>query len=78
MHQSLKDIAFDSSNKVDVLQLDLADLKEAKSFAQATLEKIGDAKIDFLLLNAGISMPAVANSRGYKWCETAVVNVFCT
>ncbi|KAJ4155543.1 hypothetical protein LMH87_000782 [Akanthomyces muscarius] len=74
LEQSLKDISFESANKVDVLPLDLADLKGTKTFAEDALRKIGDAKIDYLFLNAAITNPAVANPRGYRWCESAVVN----
>ncbi len=77
LEQSLKDISFESANKVDVLPLDLADLKGTKTFAEDALRKIGDAKIDYLFLNAAITNPAVANPRGYRWCESAVVNHVC-
>lgn len=77
MEQSLRDITFESANKVEVLPLDLADLKGTKTFAEATLKHLGDAKIDHLFLNAAITVPAVANPRGYRWCETAVVNHVC-
>ncbi|TQV92908.1 Short-chain dehydrogenase/reductase SDR [Cordyceps javanica] len=74
MDESLRDTAFESTNKVEVLPLDLADLKGTRTFAEAALQKIGDAKIDYLFLNAAVTDPAVANPRGYRWCESAVVN----
>ncbi|KAM3448849.1 hypothetical protein NHJ6243_010056, partial [Beauveria neobassiana] len=74
MQLSLRDVTFESANKVEVLPLDLADLKGTRTFAEATLDAIGDAKIDYLFLNAGITKPAVVNPRGYRWCESAVVN----
>ncbi|KAM3550514.1 hypothetical protein MY1884_008208 [Beauveria asiatica] len=74
MQLSLRDVPFDSANKIEVLPLDLADLKGTRTFAEATLDTIGDAKIDYLFLNAGITKPALVNPRGYRWCESAVVN----
>lgn len=74
MDRSLHDAAFESTNKVDVLPLDLADLKSTRRFAEAALAKVGEARIDYLFLNAAITDPAVANPRGYRWCESAVVN----
>ncbi|KAJ3493655.1 hypothetical protein NLG97_g4600 [Lecanicillium saksenae] len=74
MEQSLREMEFESANKVEVLPLDLADLKGTKTFAEAALAKLGDTKIDYLFLNAAITNPAVANPRGYRWCESAVVN----
>ncbi len=74
LEQSLKDTSFEPANKVDVLPLDLADLKGTRTFAEAALERVGSAKIDYLFLNAAITDPAAANPRGYRWCESAVVN----
>ncbi|EGX95933.1 Short-chain dehydrogenase/reductase SDR [Cordyceps militaris CM01] len=74
MEQSLRDVPSASPNMVEVLPLDLADLQGTKQFAEAALRAVGDAKIDYLFLNAGITDPAAANPRGYRWCEQAVVN----
>ncbi|KAM3511872.1 hypothetical protein MY11210_004490 [Beauveria gryllotalpidicola] len=74
MQLSLRDVVFESANKIEVLPLDLADLKGTRMFAEATMDAIGDAKVDYLLLNAAITKPAVVNPRGYRWCESAVVN----
>ncbi|KAF4466125.1 hypothetical protein FALBO_7013 [Fusarium albosuccineum] len=64
-----------AANGVSILPLDLADLKGVKSFAEKTLEKLGQSKIDYLLLNAGISNSAEGPSpHGSRWCESYVVN----
>lgn len=63
---------------MSVLPLDLLDLKSVKSFAERTLAELGRAKIDYLLLNAGISNGAEkAGPRGSKWCEAYIVNHLC-
>ncbi|KAF4973574.1 hypothetical protein FZEAL_9293 [Fusarium zealandicum] len=63
------------TNGVSILPLDLADLKGVKSFAEQTLEKLGEDKVDYLLLNAGISNDAEGpGPHGSKWCEAHVVN----
>jgi NAD(P)-dependent dehydrogenase (short-subunit alcohol dehydrogenase family) len=68
-------LKFDSANAVSVLPLDLSDLKGVKSFAEKTLEKLGQNKIDYLLLNAGISNGAEKpGPHGSKWCEAYIVN----
>lgn len=66
------------ANPLSVIPLDLADLKSVKSFAEQTLDKLGQTKIDYLLLNAGISNSAEEPSpNGSKWCEAHVVNHLC-
>lgn len=73
------DLEIDTNkHAVTVLPLDLSDLKGVRTFAQKSLEVIGDKKLDFLLLNAGISTPAEASGpNGSKWCESQVVNHLC-
>lgn len=67
-----------AANAVAVLPLDLSDLRGVKSFAQRALEKVGQGKIDYLLLNAGMYKGAEgAGPHGSKWCEAALVNHFC-
>ncbi|KAK2595283.1 hypothetical protein QQS21_006998 [Conoideocrella luteorostrata] len=66
-----------TANGVTVLPVDLADLKGVNSFAKQTLDKVGQGKIDYLLLNAGMFRAAEEKgSHGSKWCEAAVVNHF--
>lgn len=66
------------ANAVTILPLDLADLKGVKSFAEQTLDKLGQNKIDYLVLNAAISNSAEEpNPHGSKWCEALVVNHYC-
>ncbi|KAM6527797.1 hypothetical protein FALCPG4_008838 [Fusarium falciforme] len=64
-----------TANAVTILPLDLSDLKGVKSFAEKTLEKLGQGKIDYLLLNAGISNGSEGpGPHGSKWCEAHIVN----
>lgn len=65
-------------NGVTILPLDLSDLKGVKSFAEKTLDKLGQGKIDYLLLNAGISNGSEGpGPNGSKWCEAHIVNHLC-
>lgn len=67
-----------AANAVTVLPLDLADLKGVKTFAQQVLQKLGQEKVDYLLMNAGmIKGTDVAGLHGSRWCETVIVNHFC-
>jgi NAD(P)-dependent dehydrogenase (short-subunit alcohol dehydrogenase family) len=60
---------------VSVLPLELSDLRTVKLFAQQTLNRLGQQKIDYLLLNAGISqVPDEPGPHGLKWCPSYVVN----
>jgi NAD(P)-dependent dehydrogenase (short-subunit alcohol dehydrogenase family) len=60
------------------LQLDLADMKQVKSFAKEALDKVGSDKIDYLLLNAGITNAVEEKNRfGSKWAEQYIVNHLC-
>ncbi|QPG94035.1 hypothetical protein C2857_004234 [Epichloe festucae Fl1] len=66
-----------AANAVTVLPVDLSDLKGVKTFAQQALDSVGQGKIDYLLLNAGMFKGAEEKGRhGSKWCEAAVVNHF--
>lgn len=66
------------SNSVSISPLELADLKGVKTFAEKTLEKLGQDKIDYLLLNAAISKGAEEpGPNGSKWCESYIVNHLC-
>jgi len=64
-----------AAHALDVLHLDNADLGDVKTFAQQTLEKLGQDKIDVLFLNAAVAKRALENP-GYKWCEGLIVNHF--
>ena len=69
-------LAYDrAAHALDVLHLNNADLSSVKGFAQQTLEKLGQDKIDYFLQNAGIMKSAVPNP-GNKWCEGLIVNHF--
>ncbi|KAG5956836.1 hypothetical protein E4U57_002265 [Claviceps arundinis] len=63
-----------------VLPLELNDLVGVKTFAEQaleTLEKLGETKIDYLLLNAGMWKQANEwEPYKSKWCEAAMVNHF--
>ncbi|KAI9147616.1 Protochlorophyllide reductase A, chloroplastic [Paramyrothecium foliicola] len=73
---AFNDLQYDrDAHALDVLHLDNADLSTVKTFAQQTLEKLGQDKLDILFLNAAIAKSALENP-GYKWCEGAIVNHF--
>jgi hypothetical protein len=60
------------------LPLELSDVKTVKTFSQQVLEKIGGDKIDYFLLNAAITDSAEKpGPKGWRWCESLVVNHFC-
>ncbi|CCC09695.1 hypothetical protein SMACR_03255 [Sordaria macrospora] len=64
-------------HSLEILPLELSDLRTVKRFASRTLDKLGDRKIDYLLLNAGITSGAGTEKPGpggSKWCEGLVVN----
>jgi NAD(P)-dependent dehydrogenase (short-subunit alcohol dehydrogenase family) len=67
-----------AAHSVSVLPLDLADLRGIKTFAQQTLSKLGQDKLDVLFLNAGMTKAADGpGPHGSKWCEPYVVNHLC-
>ncbi|KAJ3040220.1 hypothetical protein HDV00_011318 [Rhizophlyctis rosea] len=64
-----------SHHSVTLLQAELSDLRSVKTFAHQALDKIGGEKIDYLLLNAAISIAAKGPGLpASKWCEAYVVN----
>ncbi|KAI0127423.1 hypothetical protein BJ170DRAFT_683266 [Xylariales sp. AK1849] len=69
-------LKFDArKHSVSVLPLELSDLRGVKTFAQQTLDKLGQDKLDFLFLNAGMSNSAIGpGPHGSKWCDSHVVN----
>ena len=61
-----------------VLPLELSDLNTVKSFSAKTLDLLGQEKLDYLYMNAGLSKDATEPApNGSKWCETLVVNHIC-
>ena len=62
-------------HNLTLLPLDLSHIKTVKVFAQQTLEQLGSAgKVDYLLLNAGLSKSAEEKGYHPKWCESYIVN----
>lgn len=70
------DLSYDKQkHSFTFLPLQLSDLRTVRSFAAQALEKLGQSKIDLLLLNAGINKPAdEPGVNGSKWCESYIVN----
>ncbi|KAK3936568.1 NAD(P)-binding protein [Diplogelasinospora grovesii] len=64
------------SESLSILPLELSNLKTVQTFAQQTLQKLGNTKIDYLLLNAAVAGSAEppTGPNGSKWCEPYVVN----
>jgi len=73
------ELKWDSSkHTLTLLPLDLAQLKTVKKFAGDTLAKLGQDKLDYLMLNAGMIKPAnEPGVNGSKWCEPYLVNHLC-
>jgi NADP-dependent 3-hydroxy acid dehydrogenase YdfG len=62
-------------HNLTLLPLDLSQVKNVKTFANQTLEKLGSAgKIDYLLLNAGLAKGAEEKGWHPNWCESYIVN----
>ncbi|KAJ7206761.1 hypothetical protein GGX14DRAFT_456789 [Mycena pura] len=57
-----------------VVPLELSDLSSVKEFAAKTLEVLGSAPLDYLLLNAANAYTVDHGSRYGKWCEQYIVN----
>ncbi|KAM0248168.1 hypothetical protein ACHAP5_003549 [Fusarium lateritium] len=75
--KSYDELKYDRSlDEVAILPLELSDLKSVKSFAEQTLERLGQRNIDYLLLNAGRGGDTTdkAGLNGSLWCESHVVN----
>ncbi len=72
-------LSFDkAANPITILPLELNNLRNVQSFAKETLEKLGQDKIDYLLLNAGITNGSEEpGPHGSKWCEAYIVNHLC-
>ncbi|KAJ7749410.1 hypothetical protein B0H16DRAFT_1725060 [Mycena metata] len=70
-------LKFDAnSHTVDVLPLELSDLKAARTFAHQVLKSLGSGeKIDYLMLSAARTHLATApGPNGSIWSETYIVN----
>ncbi|KAJ6456470.1 short-chain dehydrogenase/reductase [Mycena sanguinolenta] len=69
-------VEFDKSqHSLVVLPLELSDLKSVKSFSQQALERMGQEKLDYLMLNAARNNGAERQGQhGSKWCESYIVN----
>jgi len=63
-----------TKHHLTLLPLDLSHIKNVKPFAQQSLQRLGETKIDYLLLNAGLAKDAETNGFHPKWCEGYVVN----
>ena len=74
------EVQYDSAkHSLTLLPLELADLKNVRSFAQQALQHLGETKIDYLFLNAGMFKSAAGpGPHGSKWSETYIVNHLCT
>ena len=74
------EVQYDSANhSLTLLPLELADLKNVRSFAQQALQHLGETKVDYLFLNAGMYKSAAGpGPHGSRWSETYIVNHLCT
>jgi NAD(P)-dependent dehydrogenase (short-subunit alcohol dehydrogenase family) len=62
-------------HSLTLFPLDLSQVKNVKTFAQKTLEKIGPAgTIDYLVLNAALVKSAEQKGSHPKYCESYIVN----
>lgn len=54
-------------------------MQTVKSFAQQTLEKLGQDPVDYLLLNAAIARNADdrPGPNGSQWCDSYIINHLC-
>lgn len=70
------DISYDAAaNPVTILPLELSNLSDVQKFAKETLAKLGQDKIDYLMLNAAVSYGSQGpGPNGSKWCEPLIVN----
>jgi NADP-dependent 3-hydroxy acid dehydrogenase YdfG len=65
------------SNPVTILPLEMNDLRNVQSFASQVQQTLQGVKLDYVLLNAGITGSTAAAPNGSKWCEPYVVNHLC-
>ncbi|KAG9250978.1 uncharacterized protein F5Z01DRAFT_328397 [Emericellopsis atlantica] len=62
------------ANPVTILPLEMNDLGKVQSFASQVQQHLQGTKLDYVLLNAGITGSAAAGPTGSKWCEPFIVN----
>ncbi|KAI2611190.1 NAD(P)-binding protein [Hypoxylon fragiforme] len=64
-----------SKHSLTILPVELSDLTTVKTFSQKVLDKVGQGKVDYLLLNAGMWKSSTdAGPRGSKWNDSYIVN----
>lgn len=67
-----------SKHSVETIPLNLSDLRTVRSFASEALSQLQGTKLDYVLLNAGMTKAATEPGvNGSKWCESYVVNHLC-
>ena len=73
------DLGYDTKrHTITLLPLDLSHLATVKEFAKQTLETLGDRKIDYLMMIAGLSKGAKEPGiNGSQLCEPYIVNHLC-
>jgi NAD(P)-dependent dehydrogenase (short-subunit alcohol dehydrogenase family) len=64
-----------AAGKVETIPLDLTRLSSVRAFAQAVIERLGDAEIDGLVLNAGTQFPTSDHRTADGFETTFGVNV---
>ncbi|KAI0131221.1 NAD(P)-binding protein [Daldinia grandis] len=64
-----------NKHSLTILPLELSNLKTVKTFSQQALDKVGQDKIDYLMLNAAINKNSKQpGPHGSKWSEPYIVN----
>ncbi|KAA8647758.1 hypothetical protein EYZ11_000172 [Aspergillus tanneri] len=68
-------LKYDPKHSVSILPLDLSNLRNVRPFAEQALQKLGDARLDYLFLVAGsLDSAEGPGPHGSSWCEGYVVN----
>ncbi|CAD6570657.1 MAG: hypothetical protein TREMPRED_005942 [Tremellales sp. Tagirdzhanova-0007] len=64
-----------SKHDVSLFQVDYANLKEVRAFAQNAIEQLGKDKLDYVMLNHAVARDATSPGLfGSAWCDSFVVN----
>ena len=73
-------LQYDSSkHDISLHKVDFSNLREVRTFAQEALAKLGEDKLDYVLLNHAIVKDAKGpGPHGSPWSEQYVVNHQCT